>query len=455
MLAMIATGRLTLLAVITGLAFLTTLSWFQPIPLVLIVLAFSTNVLQFVSLEYLPYFQVAAGIRLNAQDITLLLLVIIGGLHLLRRNERPRFLQPLIFFAGAILLATVFGWAADTTSPDAALNGLRAYSGYLLYVGLVGVIDTQRKAKALAALVFLILVVSVGIQVLEAIQGARIITPFSPASEYFGATKNIIVGGVSIPYLWNRATGYLFLGLFLALGAALTGKANTKHMVLGVWAVIGVIIALVRQWLVIILVGMLLLVILAREKKLQSTVKIVGVGVLILLSIILISGQIPSFSLLDVVMARLSTLISFQAEPNFIVRRIAIQQLLAVFWRSPLLGYGPGSGLLNSDVGVYNTLVELGIIGTTAVAYLIGFVFIQTYRKWKVQPDSLFKAYLTGLLAAWTAIIVGYGFGIDFFGQMSMTVGLTMALIDRMSTLIPSDANAGNRLESALRQSFT
>jgi len=430
---LIASGRLSVLAVVTGLAFSVALSWYEPIPLVLLILVLSTQVLQFVSLEYIPYWQITAGLRLNAQDIGILLLLAIGGLRLLRRRERPMFLQPLVFFGGAIALASVLGWVAGSTTPDATLNALRAYSGYLFYVGLVGVMDSPRRVQSIINILFLLVAVSVGVQLLEAIRGERIVTPFAPASEYFSGTKLVTAGGIRAPYLWNRATGYLFLGLFLALGALIHGRADAKHLFLGIWAVVGVVIALVRQWFVIIGCGVVLLALLSQGRRLRAFGKSVAVVVLVLVAVNLIGQQIPAFSLLDALRARVDTILAFQQEPNYLGRVLIQQQMVALFIRSPIFGYGPGSGLASSDVGVYNALVELGLIGTASVAYLIGFVFVRSYHQWKQVADSRFSAYLAGLLAAWVSMLVGYVFSTDFIGQMSMVVALAMALMDRLS----------------------
>jgi O-antigen ligase len=320
---------------------------------------------------------------------------------------------------------------AGTTTPDATLNALRAYSGYLFYIGLVGVMDSPQRVKSVISIVFLLVAVSVGVQLLEAIQGERIITPFAPASEYFSGTKFVIGGGIKAPYLWNRATGYLFLGLFLALGALVSGKMDFKHLSLGSWAVVGVAIALVRQWFIMIGCGLVLLALLSHGKRLRAFGKSVAFGGLAVVAISLISEQVPSFPLLDALKARIGTILAFQQEPNYLGRVLIQRQMLALFSHSPVLGYGPGSGLVSSDVGVYNALVELGLVGAASIAYLIAFVLVRSYRRWKQMADSVFRAYLSGLLAAWGAMLIGYAFSTDFFGQMSMVVGLAMALMDR------------------------
>ncbi|MDZ7336930.1 MAG: O-antigen ligase family protein [candidate division KSB1 bacterium] len=434
MVFLIAGGDLVPLAAATGLMFFAVISWYQPIPLVLMLLVLSTEVFQFVSLEHTPYLQLAPGTRLNSQDIAVLLLLLLGGLQLLRRREWPMFGRPLFFLFASILLASVFGWMAGTTNPGASLNAFRAYSGYLFYVGLVGVLDRPKTVKAVVNIVFVIIVISVCIQLVEAAQGERIVSPLAPASEYFGSTKYVDSGGTRVPYLWNRATGYLFLGLFLAFGVFFAGQVNTKHILIGLWAGTGLVIALVRQWLVLFVCGVLMLGMLLQGARLRMIVRFIAVGALILAVLIWISRLIPGLALLEALRARVNTIIFFQEEANYVGRILIQRQMLTMFGHSPMLGYGPGSGLIVSDVGIHNALVELGLVGTASIVYLIGFVFVKGYRGLKRMTSSLFKGYLGGLLAAWAALAVGYSFSVDFIGQMSMMTGLAMALLDRTCT---------------------
>ena len=146
------------------------------------------------------------------------MLFALGALRLHRRGERPLFLRPLLLLLGMVAISFVLGAIAGTTDADVGLNGLRDLSGYLFYIGLVGLIDSPRKLHSAIWLVFILAIASVSVQLVEASLGHRLTTPTTVASGYWAGTKTVEVGGLTAPYLWNRATGYLLVGLFLALG---------------------------------------------------------------------------------------------------------------------------------------------------------------------------------------------------------------------------------------------
>ncbi|NMC80005.1 MAG: hypothetical protein GYA59_11645, partial [Chloroflexi bacterium] len=102
------------------------LSWYWPLPVLVVAMILSTTVFQLVSLEHLPYLQLTGDTRLNALDVCILVSFCTGLLRMLQRKRIPLFLFPLAAIIGAMLLALLVGVIRGTTSLSSGLNGMRA-----------------------------------------------------------------------------------------------------------------------------------------------------------------------------------------------------------------------------------------------------------------------------------------------------------------------------------------
>ncbi len=453
----LALGQLRSVAGLLAFLFFAAATYYQPVPAVLLAILLSTDVLKFVDLSYLPYVQLGVGARINALDTLLLLLAAFALLRLRQRGERPLFLRSLQLLGTMVVLSFVLGLAAGTTTVNQGLNGLRALSGYLFYIGFVGVMDTPRKVTWLLRGLFVLALVSVAVQLLEASLGERLTLPTSSAGEYFGGTKTVEIDGLTAPYLWNRATGYLFVVLFLAASQAVWTRRLLPAL-LAATAVLGFVVALMRQWYVIILLGLLTVVLLQRKGRFGT---VAGLLLLSLISSILILGLtsfgwLSSYPLLDIWFARLGTVANFQEEAHFIGRVDLWQEQLDLFIRAPLFGYGPGGvkflyfslpfGL--ADTGMPNTLLQFGIFGWLAIVVIIITYFYHAFQLLRALPVSPEQGYVAGLLGAWVGGVAGYSFGFDFFTPTDLTftltlsTGLLMALLDRARVFANASGHA-------------
>jgi predicted AlkP superfamily pyrophosphatase or phosphodiesterase len=100
----------------------------------------------------------------------------------------------------------------------------------------------------------------------------------------------------------------------------------------------------------------------------------------------------------------------------------------------PLTGHGMSEtafDLKSSDLGFINTLVNFGIIGQICILFIIFSVLIKGYRIYTRMNIIKEKSYVLGALGIWCAMIVGYGFSMDFFTTGTSMVCFCMALIDR------------------------
>jgi O-antigen ligase len=467
MLTFIFLGKIMLLGALIAAIFFVVFTYYQPLPAVVLAMLFSTDVLKFVDLTYLPYISLGQGARLNAQDLVTLLLLGIGILRLAQRRERPLFLTPLLIWGGMVALSFVLGVFAHTAQINTGLNGLRSLSGYFFYIGLVGVIDSPRRFNGLIWIIFALLLVTVSIQLYETSVGARIVLPTSVQSEYFGATKVLDVNGVEAPYLWNRAVGYLFVGTFLALGAAFW-KKNLIYAAIAVVGLLGFAVSLVREWYIFITVSLLVLMVLPRRGRWQAALGVIVVALLLLGVVIVLSnaGFLSSYPFLEVLRGRLETLTRFQQESNFLSRLVTYRAQLEVFQQTPFFGQGPGTQenipvCCASDTGMPNTLVQYGLFGWLAILILIIAFFYRGFNLFRRMAGSsrvvggmnrvvreLNQGYVAALLAIMVGAILAYSFSLDFFtsNEFGFTIGLVLALMDRFDAFAPRSVVASPRI---------
>ena len=383
----------------------------------------------------LPSFQVP-GFQITARDALLGMLFLVAADRLIKRGERPVFLRPLLLLGTAVALSTALGMVAGTADIRNGTNSFRALMPYFVYFILVGVIDTRDKLRPVLGLVFFVLAFSVAIQVGDAL-GLRL-------PRGWGTRRVTGLGNLSIPYLWNRNTQNLLLGLFLALGCIMEGQRAKRYLLLVLLGLLGFAIAVVRQWFIFVGMGMLVMTILYSGRRILRTGAVTAlVGIVLVFSLSLISvfslrQDVDSW--LEIVQLRLMGALNAPAEASFMGRIDVFRARLALFREAPIFGYGLGTvwnSILSTDVGVINSLLLVGIAGFPTILWLIGAMFCHGLRLWRCLPPSVERGYAAGLLATLAVLVVGYSFSQDFFTFAPMIVAMEMALIDRLLALHP------------------
>lgn len=442
--ACFATGQFLIALAAVGMLVFAAAVYARPLIGIAVLIFLSTDGLKFFSLEKLPYLQLGPGMRLNAADLVLALLLVVGVAKMRRRHVRPHFGAPLLVLGTVVAISLGVGLVSGTVDVGVGFNGLRVFSGYLLYVALVGTVDTPAKLRALIHLVFVVVAVSVVIQVVEASLGERLTTPMSSTSTYFSETQFVANIDGTAPYLWNRAVGYLLIGFFFALGGWLWSKRNVYGAV-AIVAAVGFIIALVRQWYVFIAVGIVLLLMLGSRKRSGAMVRI-ALGTLLLVALVSsASWWLPSgFEISDALQQRTASILNFQSDSTFQARVATFHAQLDVFRSSPIVGLGPGTAesLFSSgatgwstDIGMTNTLVQYGVLGIGAIVLVIASVLRTSLRLIRTMPASSGREYAAAAFSVWVAMVVAYGFTQDFFTstELGFAVGFVMAVVDRLN----------------------
>lgn len=424
-------------------------SYRWPLPMLVAEMFLSTSAFKFFGVQSWPH--LIPGLPLDPPDILVLVFFAIGALKLLERREPPLFLGPLALFGLAVALSALTAPVLQRQSLYESLNGLRQVTGYLFYVGVVGVVDSPGRLRWLVRIVYGFVLVTVGIQVLEALRGQQFTTAAAPFNEYYAAQASVAVGGLEAPYLWNRAVGYLVVGLFLALGSALWAGSPAGYGVALV-ALVGYGVQLIRQWYVFIALGGLVLLLLLRRKRLQVLAGLGAAGMALALALSATAAAGASLPVASLWLGRLGTLARFAREPNFVIRVQSYLEELRLFGQAPLFGHGPGSAnrlgaigpfiFFDADTGMSNTLLQYGILGTAAAWVLIATYLRHARRLHLTLPNSLERGYAAGLLALGVVMVAGYLTSQDFitYIELAFATGLALALADRLDAFAPGEA---------------
>ncbi len=436
------------------------LSYRWPMPMVAVEMLLSTSAFKFAGVQSWPH--VIRDVPLDPPDIMILLFFVVGTLKLARRGESPLFLGSLLLFGTVAALSAVLAPLMGTQTLYQSLNGLRQLSGYLFYFGLVGVIDSPGRLRWLVRIIFAFVLLSAGIQALEVLRGEQFVAAVAPFNEYYAAQISVSAGGMEAPYLWNRAGGYLLVGLFLALGQGLwTGSLVAYGITLV--AAGGYAVQLIRQWYAFIALGGLVSVLLLRRNRLRILAGLASLGLVLALAMGVAVARGIRLPAAQLWLGRIATLAKFWEEPNFVFRVQTWLEEWRLFRQAPLFGHGPGSAnrlgassgmftFFDADTGMPNTLLQYGLLGTAAAWVLIG-AFLR--RAWRLHRSlqtvagrggsrtaPTYRGYVAGLLALGVVIVVGYLTTQDFISyvELAYTTGLALALVDRIWAFAPREA---------------
>ena len=437
---LLSQGNAIHLAILVGGLWVALLCYYHPMPAIFMLLILSTNVLMFIDMKHLPFWQLGPGLRVNLRDGLLLMMTAVSLLKLVLRREQPAFLKPMLILGGVVLSSFLFGLLFGITDLDVGMNCFRTMFTYIFYVVLVASIDSRDRLRTMIRLLFLVLMISVAFQVVEAGLGRRL-TLGLISEKHYDTGANIMIEGQSVPYLWNRATIYLYIGLFMALGAMFSGRGIHRFLPIVLMGALGFVISLTRTWYLLIGVGFMVIFALQRGRRFRAAVIVIILaitGFTVLNLVNSLNKTAYHGSLMDIWIARLF-MISSKAS-TFVGRTQVWKSQLEYFRQLPLFGYGMSPEFINmwnTDTGLINTLLQFGIIGLGAIIYLIVSVYRRGYKVWKNTYPSVERGYVAGTLGLWTGLVLGYSFNMDFFTMQDGIWGIAvaMAIIDRVQFL--------------------
>ena len=410
MVAMIWTGRLDTLMKLVLVALFAAYSFHEPLPAVFVAMVVGTRVFEFVSLERLPYFQIASGLRINMSDAFTLLFLAIAAHRLPRRKDRPLFGGLVVIWVLLVAVSFAAALVLGETDIDTGGNILRGQVGYLGYLSMIAILDTHKRFRWYVRFLTVMVLIAVAIQLVEAVLGYRLSLGAlgGVSNVYFASTKFVEIGDTRVPYLWSRSLGHTILLMFLALGCVFEGKRLRRYLPLAVLAILSYLITLSRAWYIAIAVGIATLFVLQRRRGWA-----IGGSVLLIVSLIGVGAVLGwmgseafGMSPWKAWVSRALTLQDLSSESNFVGRVELNSQALRVVWDSPLLGWGPGFVFTQhppGDLGIISTLVLYGFVGAAIILGLYLYVWWRGYQLWRRLPPCEEKGYILGLLALMVA----------------------------------------------------
>jgi len=409
---------------------------------ILFVFIISTNVLEFGSLEQLPYIQLGPGIRFNLLDLIVITFIIFLWNKIINIKTPSSWLINYNFLL--TILFIIIGFIIYKTPREAGTN----YGRVLIYITFYYVFyfyftDINR-IKRLLFLISIIVLLGTSIQLIEYFLNYRFelpgVVPFS--SFYSEKGERIFTAGFERIYLWSRVTIFIFV--MTAFGMAFyTINKSTYYLLISLVSIVGFLLALSRIWFLGI--SLILFVILLTSPK-------VGKFRIILASILLIvflnllqmySIDLLGFDLFAAITGRLksaSTLGRYYGEMDtFTIRVLMFNENLKGFLSSPLFGLGFGSTIWNKyynvDLGVINRLVLTGLIGTLPIIlFIIGYI-LRLIKFINKKIDNERKAILVAILAILIGHFPMYIWQIDFWGSNYIfVIVMLLAMGDRIIT---------------------
>jgi len=405
----------------------------RPLILVFAYMLVSTNLLETLPLQSLAVARLGPGLTLKAPDVLILLMLVVSLLRLRKRGERPMFLGFVVLWVSYVVFQAVYGSIVGQTSLDLVTNMAQAQVGWLLYLLLVGLIDSPRDLKVYAWFFLAIMAVAVVYQVAEYAHGSRILLfPVTVThSNFFTFTPVLKVGGASVPYLWSRANDVTMVGFFLAFAVVLSGKRFLVYGVLASAGLLSIVLTQMRAVYLGVAVG-ILAVMAFRRWRASTPVRIVALlGILMVL--VAVVAPMVSASLGGnpgrAVSSRVSQLISFDVQANFVKRVGDARVVLDAVKRSPFFGFGWGTTYLKTrGESAANVLLVHGFLGTFMILAMWVTVLVKAARLgWRLRP-SLEQSWLFGVIGA----AVAFAPGSDAFVSGGFAV-VVAVFVDRIS----------------------
>lgn len=420
---------------------------------VFLLIVLSTQFLMFVSTDKMP------GITLGSQNITFLdiILLVVGPFCFLKSfsfdNTRSLCVMRIICYCILLelLLPIIFGRRIELGS-----NVLRAFLVYFAFFILLYFIKSPSDLKKLISLIGGMVIIAVLIHCYEYINDERIVLRefysqnLINIEDNYSETWKIPISADRTQftsYIWNRIPIWLFWSFVLSLNNFIYKNNRNKNLFLVAICISGLLIAMVRSWLVTSLFT--LLIVLGVSRNIKSALKLMlSVAMVLLFIFILISVFQTAFKLdfLYTVEARIqSIVISMQGgettDLNYFLRfaKWAIQ--MDYFTNSPVFGYGMSADFakyVDPDTGIINTLLFGGVIFTGLIITLMFIAISEAYLLLKYLQDPYWKSLSGGIFAVFIGILPFYLFSMDFFtstmygGQNIWLPMFSIAIINKL-----------------------
>lgn len=413
-----------------------------PEVLVMLLILFSTDILQFFSLSNLPSLSLGPGMMLTMGDALLVFMSIMAVHKIVAREQHLLFRNPLLALIAAISLGFVVNVLLDHGGVDLAANRARLYFSYAFYPVVAVHIDSGHRLRRVIGFLMVLGVAALGFQIPETVTGQRL--PGTSTGYYALNIRQTILGR-EVLYTWSRIDWYMLLVAMLPAGLALTTR-RLVYLVLASIGLLGILLSFVRGWYNATLAALAVLLLFGirrRDSTLGRLLIMAPVSILITYAGCTLIGSVSdqfasTLPLGQAILARMQSGTFGAAQASTLLSRVGLsKRLLAEVAQSPLLGIGPLFGG-NLDLGVVSTLHALGVLGVLAVTSWIATFYyyaVRLVREGEETLDSYERGVLIALLCAWSGMMVGYAVSLDFFAARPIgifVIALMAGLLDRL-----------------------
>lgn len=393
------------------------------LPLIFI-LIIATNVLEFGSVEQLPFLQLGAGLRFNILDIFVITYLIFFFNKILITKTPSSWIIKYTFWLTVIYI--FIGFLIYLNPREAGTN----YGRVLIYITSYFIFyfyfENLDNIKKILLLLSMIVIIGTVIHLAEYFINLRFELPgVIPFSGYYSTEgEKITTAGQERIYLWSRITGIIFI--MTAFGLSIYLKFKKKlFLLIFIFSVLGFLIALSRIWFLGI--ALIILTILIIEET-KNKLKVLIPALLLFIFVLLIqnfSVQLIGFDLLAAITGRAKSAVTlgrtYGEMDTFSVRVLMFNFNYNKFLESPLFGHGFGSSIWNMyynvDLGLINRLVLLGLLGTIPLIIFLFDYCLKLIKKIKSDIPRAEKSILVSILAILVGHFPMYLWQIDFWGS--------------------------------------
>ncbi|MGD0035710.1 MAG: hypothetical protein ABSC53_00275 [Bacteroidota bacterium] len=383
-----------------------------------------------------PLFALGGGISFQLTDFVNLVIFVVGISLFVRQGRKPMFLIPLFFFFFGLIISVTIN-IGDIDSVRQLFNSSRLHIYMLSYFGLLGIISTEKRFWFVVKLYVVVMFLAFIIQLYGFINGE------------IRVGHTVEIGKHIIPYVTSKAAYETYLVLFVSLGIILLGKKAriSKWYLPAIVAVFTFALALVRQYWLMIIVGIISLLFIS--KKITKTAAITAFTV-ILFFIVVNNAPILSkggLSLPEIIAMRFSSIESSVGNKSstYNVRLAEIELLNSKISEKLFFGYGLGktaSKLYDNDVGVSNTIMLFGVLG---LLFPISFTLIFFKNAMRLlrslQKDSKYRGIVAGLIGAMIGLLFAYPVSRDIFSAGPRIIIIMAVLLESIEFISQKDVS--------------
>jgi hypothetical protein len=376
----------------------------RPLILVFAYFLFSINLFENLPLQEGVISRLGSGVTFKLSDLMIAVMLLVSLLRLSRRRRPPMFLGLVVIWVVYVALKVLYATLSGEAGSILVMR--QEVVGWVLYLALVGLIDSPRDVRVCVRFLFGVMVVAALYQFAEFANGGRILLfpVASRASNYFTFTPYVEVAGARVPYLWNRAAEITVLVAFVATSAVLSSGQTLKFALLAAVDLFSIALHQIRYVYMFVASGLLVVLLLHRWKARSIVRALVLVVLLVALVVSLTPFLAASYggnSAVSVWMSRAGDWTTFRQQPNVVKRLNDASTASKALEGSWAFGVGWSQAYVEKrgEFGPSNVLLVHGYVGVIVCLSLYLTVLVRAIRLGRGLLPSIEQSLLFGFAA--------------------------------------------------------